>query len=190
VQLQAGDPLPDIALADANGRPVELSSLRGRGTLILFLRHLGCLPCREHLLQVVAAQAWLGVRVACVTFSKPGLLEGFRRELGLDADTILLSDHSREAYRAFGFERGSIRRVWLDLRVWRRYAHLIAHGRRPRLAHQDTLQLGGDVLSDASGRIVWIYRSSGPEDRPRVEDLRQAAQARGALPADSLGRSG
>ena len=44
VPLQAGDPLPDIVLADANGRPVELSNLRGGGTLILFLRPLGACP--------------------------------------------------------------------------------------------------------------------------------------------------
>jgi peroxiredoxin len=169
--VAVGDPLPDVELLDSDERHVSLSSLAGQRTLLIFLRHLGCLPCREHLREALAAREQLGLRVACVTFSEPEMLAAFRRELGLSADVLLLGDPARRAYQAFGFERGSVARVWLDPRVWWRYAQLLARGRRPVAVHQDTLQLGGDVISDSSGRITWIYRSRGPEDRPGVEQI-------------------
>jgi hypothetical protein len=65
-------------------------------------------------------------------------------------------------------------RVWLDPRVWVRYAQLVLRGRRPEPAHEDTLQLGGDALLDAEGRIAWIYRGRGPEDRPSVARIQAA----------------
>jgi hypothetical protein len=67
-----------------------------------------------------------------------------------------------------------IRTVWLDPRVWVRYARLLARGERLRLAREDTLQLGADAVVDGEGRLAWVYRSRGPEDRPPIDALRGA----------------
>jgi hypothetical protein len=123
-------------------------------------------------------QGELGARLACVTFAMPRLLAAFERELALDIP--LYGDPDRALYEALGFERGSVARVWLDPRVWAQYVGLVARGRRPRRLKQDTLQLGGDALVDADGRLRWLYRSRGPADRPSVDALS------GAI-ADSLG---
>jgi hypothetical protein len=117
----------------------------------------------------------LAVRVAVVAFTPADALLRYAERLGL-AEVILLADPDRAAYRAFDFGRGSVARVWLDPRVWLRYASLLLRGRRLERSRGDTLQLGGDVLSDASGRIRWIYRSRGPEDRPTLTALQQAAE--------------
>jgi len=105
--------------------------------------------------------------VACVTFAKPPLIKAFEREM--DLPLPIFGDPERHAYRAMGFERASWRRVWLEPRVWARYAVLLSRGRRAKPVDQDTQQLGGDVVLDREGRITWIYRSDGPEDRPPVE---------------------
>jgi len=118
----------------------------------------------------------LAGRVVCVTLAAPALLRAFERELRVDLP--LLGDPDRAVYDAFGFGRGSVRRVWLDPRVWARYAQLLARGPRPGWSGQDTLQLGGDAVVDAAGNIRWIYRSAGPDDRPSVSTL--AAQLRSA----------
>ncbi len=98
------------------------------------------------------------------------MLRGFEREMELPYP--LYGDSDRATYRAFGFGRASARRVWLDPRVWTRYAQLLVRGRRPvGVPAQDTLQLGGDAVLDARGRLSWIYRSTGPEDRPSVDRL-------------------
>lgn len=118
----------------------------------------------------------LGIRAVVVAFAPAQSLARYQAGLGL-GELLVLSDPDRRAYRAFGFERGSFARVWLDPRVWRRYAGLIVHGRRPARSREDTLQLGGDVLIDADGLVRWIYRSAGPEDRPTVEQVAAALAA-------------
>jgi len=115
-------------------------------------------------------------QVACITFAEPSLLAAFQRELGLGIP--LFADPGRAAYEAFGFGRGSVRRVWLHPRVWLSYARLLARGRRPRLYRQDTLQLGGDAVLDRAGVVRWIHRGAGPDDRPAVATV--AAQLRAA----------
>lgn len=119
----------------------------------------------------------IGARIACITFADPERLAGFQRKMQLPYG--LYADPGREVYRAFGFERASLRRVWLDPRVWWRYAVLLARGRRPQASEEDTLQLGGDAVLDAEGRLSWLYLSRGPEDRPAVDELvRATARAR------------
>lgn len=118
----------------------------------------------------------LALRVAVVTFADCHALARYQRRLKLD-DTIVLSDPERRLYGAFGFDRASVARVWLDPRVWARYLSLLGRGRRGARPEQDTLQLGGDVLVGADGRIGWVYRSRGPEDRPSLETITAARRA-------------
>ncbi len=44
------------------------------------------------------------------------------------------------------------------------------------------MELGGDALTDTSGRITWIYRSRGPEDGPTIKKIAHA-RATGHPPA-------
>lgn len=115
----------------------------------------------------------LGVRVVVVAFAPHESLAGYQHRQQLDHIHVL-SDPDRRAYHAFGLGRGTLLRVWLDPRVWARYAQLVLRGRRPEPAHEDTLQLGGDALVSADGRIAWIYRSRGPEDRPSLARIQAA----------------
>lgn len=110
-------------------------------------------------------------RIACITFAQPTMLRGFERKMSLPYPVY--GDPGRESYRVFGLGHASGARVWLDPRVWARYASLIARGRRPERpdGEEDTLQLGGDAVLDAQGHLHWIYRSRGPEDRPPVEEI-------------------
>lgn len=109
-------------------------------------------------------------RIVVVSFTAPRMLGRFEEELQLGLE--MFADPERALYEALGFGRGSVRRVWLHPRVWMRYARLLAGGARLRAAEGDTLQLGGDAVVDADGRLVWIHRSTGPEDRPSMTRLR------------------
>ena len=122
------------------------------------------------------------MRVGVVSFAIPAYARLFREELGLGPDVLVLCDPERTQYGRFGFGRASFARVWLDPRVWARYAVLLARSRRPRPAQDDAQQLGGDVLLDAEGRVVWTYRSRGPEDRPTLAELRRARPRAGGPP--------
>jgi hypothetical protein len=122
---------------------------------------------------VLDHQDELRVRVVVIAFAPADSLARYQRRQGLDG-LLVLSDPERRAYQALEFGRGSIARVWLHPRLWLRYAQLLLQGRRPERAQDDTLQLGGDVLVDADGRIRWIYASKGPEDRPAISQIRRA----------------
>jgi peroxiredoxin len=124
--------------------------------------------------EVAEHSAQIGADIAVVTFSQPNLLRAFEKQM--DLSLRLYADPQRSVYRAFGFERGSRARVWLDPRVLRRYAQLLRRGRRLQRSDQDTLQLGGDVVIDRRGRLAWIHRSEGPEDRPTVETVASAVR--------------
>ena len=111
-------------------------------------------------------------RIVVVSFTAPPMLARFEGELQLGLE--MFADPERAVYDALGFGRGSVSRVWLHPRVWMRYARLLAGGARLRAAEGDTLQLGGDAVIDAEGRLAWIHRSTGPEDRPPVTRVRRA----------------
>jgi hypothetical protein len=101
-----------------------------------------------------------------ITFAAPPLLAAFERELGRPGLRVL-GDPQRLLYAAFGFGRASVARVWLDPRAVANDLRLRLRGARSTgLPLGDTLQLGGDVVIDATGRVRWIYASRGPEDRP------------------------
>jgi hypothetical protein len=105
---------------------------------------------------------------------RAGLLEG------LDVRFPVLVDRERVAYRAWGLRRSSVAGVWLDPRVWMRYAALIVRGERLRRPGLDTLQLGGDFVVRPDG-VVSYARPQRRDDRPSVltlvGELRASVQA-------------
>jgi hypothetical protein len=112
--------------------------------------------------------------VALVLFTRPRNLAGYRARF-VDPLTVL-TDESRVGYRAFGFPRGPWWKVWGPA-VWRRYATLVRGGATFERPTEDTLQLGGDVVIGADGRIASLFRSSSPDERPPVDDLVAAVRA-------------
>ena len=116
-----------------------------------------------------------GASVVFVTFDDP---EPVRRGLlaGLEVPYPVLVDRERVAYRAWGLRRSSVAGIWLDPRVWWRYASLLMHGERLRTLGSDTLQLGGDFVLDGDGVVVYA-RPQRRDDRPPVGELLRALRS-------------
>lgn len=106
--------------------------------------------------------------VVLVLFSHQRTLRGYRARVGIPY--TLVTSEDRSAYRAYGLGRGPVWRVY-GLRVLRRYASLLRRGRRLERPTEDTLQLGGDFVVGRDGSLVYEFRSTGPDDRPPVNDL-------------------
>ncbi len=107
--------------------------------------------------------------VVFVTFDDP---EPVRHGLlaGLEVPYPVLVDRERVVYRAWGLRRSSLAGIWLDPRVWARYATLVVRGERLRRLGSDTLQLGGDFVLDGDGTVVYA-RPQQRDDRPPVGEL-------------------
>lgn len=110
------------------------------------------------------------VELVLTTFSDPKYLRAYRRRTGWDLPILI--DADRRVYQQFGYGRGSLWRVY-GLRVLRQYAQIFR--RRGfgdyRIATEDTLQLGGNVVIDGTGVVAWVYRGAGPDDRPTVDEI-------------------
>jgi peroxiredoxin len=74
-RLHAGDLAPDAVVADAQGAPVHLASLWAEGPVLLaFLRHFGCIFCRERLCQLEKASAGFttaGLPITALALGEP-----------------------------------------------------------------------------------------------------------------------
>ena len=113
--------------------------------------------------------------VVMVTFTDAARLDDY-----LDRNDLpfpVLRDPNRVAYTAFGLGRASVARAW-GVRPALAYLRLVARGRWRDLRRptEDTLQLGGDFVIGADGSLVYGFWSSGPDDRPPVEELIAASR--------------
>ncbi len=114
--------------------------------------------------------------VVVVTFTRPRNLPGYRRRFA--APLPVLADEERALYRLLGLGRGSVTRVW-GWRSLRSYVGLVRSGGRldrgpADRTNEDTLQLGGNAVIDSQGRLAWVFRGSGPDDRPGIDRLVEA----------------
>lgn len=117
-----------------------------------------------------------------ITFTDPERLDQYRARHELPFPVLI--DRDRSAYRAFGLGRGTVGRVW-GRQAGRRYLELLRAQGLSGLAQlarptEDTLQLGGDFVVDATGRLAWGFWGEGPDDRPGVDELVAAVEAVGA----------
>jgi peroxiredoxin len=129
---------------------------------------------RDHYAEIVL----LGGEVLAISQARPPQVVEFLEHTPVPF--ALVSDPSRAAYRAFGLKRAS----WSAILGWRSilgYLRLMFLGWMPRRPNEgeDVLQLGGDFVLDADGRIVYAYRSALPTDRPAVRELVEAIRAAG-----------
>jgi thioredoxin-dependent peroxiredoxin len=102
-RLAAGDPAPDFTLPDADGRPVALSSFRGRRVILYFYPAASTPGCttqacdfRDNLTDLADA----GLDVLGVSPDRPAALAEFRQAQSLPFP--LLSDPDKTVLAAYG----------------------------------------------------------------------------------------
>jgi len=135
--------------------------------MLLFLRHAGCMFCREALADVAAQRKQIeatGAKVVLVHMSRESQARSFFAKYGLE-DVPRVSDPERALYRAFGLGRGSLVQlagpaVWLRAI---RAAILDRHG-VGRLVG-DVFQMPG-VFLVYHGHVVLSFIHHSVADRP------------------------
>jgi peroxiredoxin len=138
--------------------------------LLVFLRHAGCMFCREAVADLSRLRRGLevgGVRIVLVHFGRIAAMERLLRRAGLgDLDTIYDSD--RSLYRAFGLRRGKAHQVF-GIRVWRRVlSALRRHG--AGVPAGDPFQMPGVFLIHHC-EVLYAYRHRMVSDRPDYEGI-------------------
>lgn len=178
--LTLNAPAPLFTLPTVAGRTVALAEVlhSGRPAVLIFLRHLGCIPCREHVLELCARQVEFERYHAQVLIISFGTLPAVQQWLQATCGAFeVLLDRDRAAYTAYGLERSywrsrSLRTRWYYLRAW-------LSGKKSRAAPgEDTSQLGGDFVVDRAGRLSLVHPSRDPADRPPLAALLAALAGR------------
>lgn len=90
-RARIGSPAPDFTLSDLNGKPVTLSSLRGRVVVLTFFASW-CEPCEQDMPVLEKAQHAAGGRIAVVGVNYqdfPSDTRAFVKRLGVTFPTLI-----------------------------------------------------------------------------------------------------
>ncbi|MFL6098120.1 MAG: peroxiredoxin, partial [Blastococcus sp.] len=103
VRLSPGDPAPDFTLPDAEGKPVTLSSYRGRRVIVYCYPAALTPGCTTQAVDFTAAAGDLaeaGLDIIGISPDPPEKLMRFREKENLGI--TLVSDPDKEVLRAYG----------------------------------------------------------------------------------------
>ncbi len=184
--LRVDQPLPkDLAeaplvAADGAARPLcEL--VAARPTLVVFLRHFGCIGCAEQVHEILPRLGELealGVAVLLIGSGPPEHIDAWvmRNDLG-DKHARVVTDLSLTAHRAAGLTRSFI--ATYGPRAVVEFVRALSRGHRPRPTDGDLFQQGGAFLI-ADGQIVWAQTNRSLGDHADPSDAVEAALLVGA----------
>jgi len=141
--------------------------------LIVFLRHFGCIFCRESLQDLSKKQAQLslkGIKLVFVHMSDDETAESYFKEYGLTHyDSI--SDPGCEIYSQFGLTKGSFNQLF-GLQVMLRGIQSMVQERTSFSIKQigDGFQMPGIFLLN-KGKLEESYIHERASDRPDYDNL-------------------
>jgi len=127
--------------------------------------------CQEHLVQVQKKLKNFRqhrVNVVAISFEPLDRIKYYKKAQELKV--AIYSDVSKAVYGAFGMTRAKTSAM-LHPKAVLKYAKLLVRGFKIEKPQADVYQLGGNVITDTSGKIRYMYQSKRPDDRPSVDDL-------------------
>jgi peroxiredoxin len=165
------DALAKLTVLDGDGRAIALGSLWADHVAILvFIRHFGCIHCRDHVVTLARNLDRLeatGARMIVIGNGSPSFIAGFRDETGWKGP--LYTDPTLAAYRAAELQRGVLKTV--DPRGLLGAARALASGRRQGRTQGDQWQQGGVVVVAPGDRVIWQHASERAGDNANTTEI-------------------
>ena len=169
--LTRADDLAHLPVVDEAGRTRELGTLWADGTVVLaFLRHFGCIHCRDHVVQLEKAVAQFRERGATLVVlgnGSPSFIAGLREQTGWQG--AVYTDPSLAIYRAAQLKRGVLRTI--DPRGFGKALRAMASGQRQGLTQGDQWQQGGVLVVEKGGRVLFQQASERAGDNAGAETI-------------------
>lgn len=162
-------PLVTVTLHD--GRSVELSELyRERPLALVFLRHFGCIFCRE---QITQLRAFPNENIVLVSMAKVDESRGFRDRM--ESPQMMISDPLKTIYEQFGLKRGSFAQMF-NSTTFKRGFEAMSVGNRVGAPVGDPWMLAGTFIIDTKGTVVFSHFSRDASDNLSGEMIVQKLQ--------------
>ena len=134
--------------------------------LVVFLRHFGCIFCRE---QVAELRGSPDLNVVFVTMGTVEEAREFKERM--ESPHPFVSDPNKTLYSAFGLNRGSFAQMF-NPQTFRRGFQATTSGYRQGRPVGDPWQLAGAFLVDQQGKILREHRSRDASDNLSPETVR------------------
>ncbi len=172
LKIRVGDMAPDPVAFALDGRRITLSSLRsGNWTAYAFMRHMGCIFCREQLIELRDRKADLdraGVHVVPVTLGSVEWTKRVMDELKIPFTPAVSPDG--RAHLAFGFGPGRLLQL-AGLRVIGRAIAAFVKGSGFEMPESGSIAriMPGVVVVDGQGRILEIVPAAHAGDHLRAD---------------------
>ena len=159
-----------------NLSPGRLADQLGSGmTLLVFLRHFGCMFCRETLADMRAISERDKRFPAPLFFYQGSPMEGkaFLRRYWPDLRAV--ADPSADFYRGFGLKRGGPLKT-LGPAVWAAKSRANAKGHRNGRISGDIWRMPGVFLARAR-QVVWAHEYRHVADHPDYQQICEIASS-------------
>jgi len=172
--------LADIVLPDHDGNEVRLGDLWAeRPVALVWVRHYGCVHCRDHAVQLHEASDEFeaaGVPVVVIGQATPRQAAHFRKRL--DLEMPVLADEERESYRAAGAKMATAGELLGPKSVSRGLAATASSRGKIRQGRVigNAAQLGGAMVVVPDGRVSWSHMADDASDNASPEEILAAAR--------------
>ncbi|CAN5680950.1 hypothetical protein BH23CHL5_BH23CHL5_07920 [soil metagenome] len=172
--FKLGDMAPDATLLNTDGKIVNLSAVWSSfdgDTVLVFLRHFGCIFCRQHAKELSASAERIrlaGGQVVLIGMETPQEAAEFARNQ--DVPFPVLSDADRSAYRAYGLPEGSIGQL-AGPKVVAASLRAVANGAGVGKAVGNRRQLPGTYIVDNAGVIRFAKPAAHAGDVATVLEI-------------------
>lgn len=177
-RLKVGQIAPDATVADIHGAPVSLASLWANGPVLLsFLRHFGCIFCRERLCQLEKRQAEFvaaGLPIVALALGQP---RHAQRYGGLLAPSLTcLAAPTDSAYTAYGIAHSAASPSSITKVLGAGLRAALAGNVQGR-ATGDQFFLGATFVIEHGGRVRWAHFDTFAGDHGDLDAALSAWQA-------------
>lgn len=161
--LATAQALLDTPLLSLDAATTSLRALSNRPLVVVFVRHYGCIFCRERAAEVRAHRAAIEQKGARIVFVGNGLPAMAREFAMQNADGLLvLSDPAKKAFELAGMRRGlaTVLRPSMLKNAWRAFRS----GHRQTKVQGDPWQQGGAIVLGRDGTVVHAQRDCAAGD--------------------------
>jgi peroxiredoxin len=169
--------LGQITVRDEGNRAVRLGDFwTGRPVVLAFVRHLGCIFCRQQIARLMRRQPEIegrGGMLVVVGPADPEHIAGLRRDTGYQG--ALLVDPAGRAFRTAGLIHG--RASTYHPFAMLRGAWAFARGFRQVGRHGDVLQQGGTFVLGPGDRVRFEWRDRYAGDHADLDAVVAALPA-------------
>lgn len=185
-KLKPGNKAPDGPALTADGEEVSLMSYVGERPLLLtFLRHFGCIHCREWLADLEAHKDAIdeaGLNVLAVALGQPKHARHFGDKLAPSVDCV--TNEEPDLYEAYGIGRGHLLQLVAPDAVLAG-ARAAGKGHMQGKATGDRQRLTATFIVDTEGTIRYAYYGKHAGDHPDLPALLKWWQVEGQKPVSS-----